>query len=249
VGKLLPDDIRRAWDMVSHTRMAAGRTLAQPLRGQQKELRLEGIVHAPGSFSAPGGPIVASIKSRDGAEWVIDYDEQSPYRAFAGRRVVVAGVPCEPPIQHVIGVRGHFAVATMRLIEVTPDAWLMEVGEAQHLSGRFDPDTSDARESALTFVTEQGDTFRVANNPAGATAGCTVKALVYPVQPSPCMSASAQQCPLWVICPWSYADLWELRGRPHAGLPGGVHVDAASGQLRRLSASEERGAAPDRSGV
>jgi hypothetical protein len=229
----VPDETRRAWDIVSHTRMEVGRTLGKPLSGQEKELRLEGIVRAPGSFSTRGGPIVARLTGPNGAVWVIDYDEQSPYHAFAGRRVVVSGVPCEPPMQHVIGVSGHFAVSTMRLVEVTTDAWLIGIEEPQHLSGRFDGGTSEAKEPALSFVTEKGDTFLVANNPAGATAGCTVKALVYPVKLSPDTSASPHPC-LWVICPWSYADLWELRGRPHAGLPRGVYVDAESGQLRRL---------------
>lgn len=214
-----------------HARMQACRAFSKPLSGQEKELRLEGIVHAPGCFSARTGPVVATIKCRDGAEWVIDYDEQSPYHAFAGRWVVVSGVPCEPPMQHVICVSGHFGVSTMRFVEVTPDAWLIEIGAAQYLSGRFEHATGDARESALSFVTEKGDTFQVANNPAGATVGCRVKVLAYPVQLSPCISRSAQQY-LWVICPWSYADLQELRGRPNAGLPCEVDVEAASGQER-----------------
>jgi hypothetical protein len=225
--------------------MEVGRTLGKPLSGQEKELRLEGTVHAPSSFSPRTGPVVATIKCRDGAEWVIDYDEQSPYHAFAGRRVVASGLPCEPPMQHVIWVSGHFAVSTMRLAEASPDAWLIEVGGAQHLSGRFERGAGDAGESALSFVTEKGDTFLVANNPAGASIGCLVDALAYPVQLSPFISGSPQQW-LWVICPWSYADLWELRGRPHAGLPRGIYVDAESGQVRRLSASAERGVAPDR---
>jgi hypothetical protein len=219
--------------------MEVGRTLGKPLSGQETELRLEGIVHAPGSFSTHGGPIVASLQSPDGAKWVIDYDEQSPYHAFAGRRVVVSAVPCEPPMQHVLGVRGHLTVSTMRLVDMTPDAWLIEVGKPQHVSGRFDRGTSDASEGALSFVTEQGDTFLVANTPAGAIAGCAVKALVYPVQPSPSLSETSHPW-LWVICPWSYADLWELRDRPDAGLPRGVHVDAESGQLRCLPANERR---------
>jgi hypothetical protein len=242
----LPDDIRRAWDVVTHARMEVGRTWGKPLSGEEEEFRLEGVVPAPGCFT--GGqrpwPIVATIESSDGAVWVIDYDEQSPYHAFAGRRVVVWGVQCEPPICHVIGVNGHLAVSTMRLVEMPADAWLIEVGEQQYLSGRFEGGAGDAGESALTFVTEQGNTFLVANNPAGATAGCTVKALVYPVQLSPSMSGPSQRW-LWVICPWSSADLWELRARPHAGLPRGIYMDAESGQFRWQPTSAERGAAHD----
>jgi hypothetical protein len=240
----VPDEIKRAWDIVLHARMAVGRTLGKPLSGQEKELRLEGIVHAPGSFSPRTGPVVATIKCRDGAEWVIDYDEQSPYHAFAGRRVVASGLPCEPPMQHVIWVSGHFAVSTMRLAEASPDAWLIEVGGAQHLSGRFERGTGDAGESALSFVTEKGDTFLVTNNPAGATIGCLVDALAYPVQLSPCMTRFPQQS-LWVICPWSYADLEALRSRRHAGLPSNVYPDRASGQLRCRPALAEPGAAAD----
>jgi hypothetical protein len=236
LGWTVSDDIKRAWDIVSHARMEVGRGLGEPISGQEKEIRLEGIVHAPGSFSAEAGPRVASIESPDGAEWVIDYDEQSPYHAFVGRQVVALGFSCEPPAQHVIMVSGHVAVSTMRLVEMTPDAWITEVGGARSLSGRFEGDTSDARESPLTFVTQQGETFLVANNPAGATADCSIDARVYPVQPSPSVSDSHQQW-LWVICPWSYADLWELRRRPHAGLPRGVYVDAESRQIRRQSTS------------
>jgi hypothetical protein len=243
----VPDEIKQAWDIVLHARMEVGRTFGKPLSGQEKELRLEGIVLAPGCLSARKGPVVAEIKCRDGAVWVIDYDEQSPYHAFAGRRVVVSGVPCEPPMQHVIGVRGHLGVSTMRLVEATPDAWLTEVGAAQHLSGRFERATGDAREASLSFVMEKGDTFLVANNPAGATVGCTVTVLAYPVQLSPCISRSPQQY-LWVICPWSYADLEELRGRPNAGLPCEVYVEAERGQVRRRQASAAPGATADRPG-
>ena len=58
----------------------------------------------------------------DGAVWVIDYDEQSPYQVFIGRRVVASGFPCHPPRQHRIGVRGHFAVSRMQLDGAAPDA-------------------------------------------------------------------------------------------------------------------------------
>ncbi len=238
----VPSDIQRAWDVVLGARMEVGRTLGEPLSGSE-ELRLEGIV-APGGISARNGPIVAIIKCSDGAKWVIDYDEQSPYHAFAGRRVVASGFPCEPPSEHVIGVRGHFAVSKMRLAEVASDAWLTEVGAGHLLSGRFDGGAGDAGEAGLSFVTGTGDTFLVANNPAGVTTACTVRALCYPVRLSPGIAKPHQQY-LWVICPWSYAELWGLRGRPDAGLPPDVYVDAGSGQVRHRRPSAEPSAAAD----
>ncbi len=231
----MSDEIKRAWDIALNTRMGAGRTLGRPLSEQVQEHQLEGIVHAPGSFAPRQGPVVAKIKCPDGAVWVIDYDEQSPYHAFVGRRIMASGFPCNPPQQHVISVTGHFAVSTIRLAEVAPDAWLIEVRAAQDLVGRFELGTSDAAESALSFVTDKGDTFHLANNPAGATVGGLVNALAYPVQLSPCVSRSPQQS-LWVICPWSYAQLGALRKAPNGGLPSNVYVDAESGQVRcRLS--------------
>ena len=240
----VPDEIKRAWDVVLRARMEVGRTLGEPLSGPEEELRLEGTVQAPGHLTARRGPLVTSIKCPDGAEWVIDYDEQSPYHAFAGRRVVASGRPCEPPHQHVLGVTGHFGVSTMRLVEEAADAWLTDVGPGHLLSGRFDGGTSDAGECPLSFVTGTGDAFRVANNPAGATIGCTVHALAYAVRLSPRIGRILQQY-LWVICPWSYAELWGLRGRPDAGLPRDVYVDAERGQVRHRRASAEQAAAPD----
>jgi hypothetical protein len=213
-----------------------GGAFGKPLRGQETERLLEGIVHVPGA-------VVVEIKCHDGAVWVIDYGQQSPYKAFVGRWVVVSGVPCEPPMQHALGVTGHFGVSTMRLVDATPDAWLMEVGAAQHLAGRFE-DATGARESALSFVTEKGESFLVANNPAGATVGCTVKVLTYRVQPSPYISRSPQQY-LWVIGPCSYADLEELHGRLNAGLPRGVYQDNESGQFRCRPGSAEPSATAD----
>lgn len=211
--------------------MGVGSTLGRPLSEQVQEHRLEGLVHAPGSFAPRQGPVVTEIKCPDGAVWVIDYDEQSPYHAFVGRRIIASGFPCHPPRQHVISVTGHFAVSTMRLAEVVPDAWLIEVRAAQDLVGRFELGTGDGAESALSFVTDKDDTFQLANNPAGATVGSLVNAFAYPVQLSPCVSRSPRQS-LWVICPWSYAQLGALRKETNGGLPRNVHVDAESGQVR-----------------
>jgi hypothetical protein len=243
VSDPVPGDIKRAWDVMMGGRMQVGRTLGEAFSGREEVVRLDGTVHAPGNIIARRGPLVTTIECPDGAKWVIDYDEQSPYHAFAGRRVVASGRPCEPPPQHVLGVTGHFGVSTMRLAEMANDAWIIEVGPGQFLSGRIDGDAGDAKEPALAFVTETGDTLPVANNPAGATVGCTVRALAYPVRLSPRI-ARIPRLHLWVICPWSYAELWGLRERPDGGLPPEVSFDAASGQvrLRRDSSAQPRGA-------
>ena len=107
--------------------------------------------------------------------------------------------------------------------------------------------TGDIGKPALSFVTATGDAFLVANNPAGAAVGCTVQALAYPVRLSPAIARTPQHY-LWVICPWSYAELWGLRDRADSGLPPNVFVDAESDQVRYRPASAEPGAAPDRGG-
>ncbi len=87
----------------------------------ETEVRLEGIVHA--SDYEPGGQgkqfLGAIIECADGKEWVIDYDEQSPFHAFADRHVVVSGRPYTPEGQCIGGgqIVGHFRVSTLRLVE------------------------------------------------------------------------------------------------------------------------------------
>ena len=72
--------------------------LADNMSEQEKELRFEGIVRA--CRYIPGGQgkqfLGAIIECGAGKEWVIDYDEQSPFHAFADRQVVVSGEPYEP---------------------------------------------------------------------------------------------------------------------------------------------------------
>jgi len=165
---------------------------------EEQELRLTGIVHAH-----RGGEFPAIIACSDGTEWVISYGEQSPYHAFADRKVVASGRPCKPPFAHII--LGHFRVSTMRLVTVTPDAQLVEVGEEQHLSGRFKVGTNDSGESVLSFVTEKGTTFLVANEPAGLIVGRDVKILAYSVQPYRLTPQSPEQY-LWILCPCSVQD-------------------------------------------
>ena len=90
----------------------------------ENEMRLEGIVHASSyDPDAQGKQFVgAAIECTDGNVWVIDYRDQSPFHAFAGRRVVVSGEPYRPEGQHLIGWRGnqkvgHFRVSTIRLAD------------------------------------------------------------------------------------------------------------------------------------
>ena len=194
--------------------------IGDDMSAREEELRLEGIVHAYRySSGVRGKPFLGSIlECSDGMEWVLDYDEQSPFHSFADRQVVVSGKPYEPEqsAQVIVGSggqkHGHFLVSTMRLVEVTPDAELVEVGPRQDLCGQFELGASDTGESALSFVTEQGDAFLVANDPAGASVGRRTEVRAYPVQRSPSIPGHPAQY-LWIICPYSAADLWEWRGR------------------------------------
>lgn len=135
---------------------------------QEKELRIEGVVRASNYKRGAEGKqfLGAVIECADGMAWLVDYFEQSPFHAFAGRQVLVTGEPYRPKGQQMIGWRGrsgdklgHFRVSTMRLVEVTPDAQLVQVEAMQKLSGRFERRASDTLESTLSFVTEKGDNF------------------------------------------------------------------------------------------
>ncbi len=183
---------------------------------RETELRLEGTVRASRYQPAIEGKqfLGVIIECADGREWVIDYDEQSPFHAFADRRVVASGRPYTPEGQCIGGDRiaGHFRVSTMRLVEVTPDAEFVEVGPARPLSGQFERGTSHSGKTTLSFISANGDTFLVANNPAGAVTGRRVDVLAYPVEPSPSsLNPHAQY--LWIICPCSSADLSKWRER------------------------------------
>jgi hypothetical protein len=187
---------------------------------REKKVRLEGTVHAYHYDRNAGGKdfLGAFLECSDGAVWLIDYEEQSPFHAFSGRRVVVAGEPYTPGKgQRLFGWRGgkttgHFRVSTMRSVEATADLEVVEVGEGFALPGRFERDTSDTGESMLRFVTQNGDVFAVANDPAGASVDRDVEVWAYLVQPSPLLQKSTWQS-LWIICPYSMSDLWEWRGR------------------------------------
>lgn len=135
----VPEKVQIDWDTVMGDRLPVWRSRGEPLSGQE-EFQLKGELL--GDISARTGEGVTSIRCSDGALWVIDYDEQSRYQAFAGRQVVASGCSCKPPHCHVIGVTGHFAVSILRLAEVATDAWLIEVGTKQFLTGYFDSVTS-----------------------------------------------------------------------------------------------------------
>ena len=183
------------------------------MREQEKELRLEGIIHA--FHYDPNDPgkqfLGAEIECGDGKTWVITYNEQSPYHAFAGRQVVVSGEPYKPKGQYLLG-QEHFRVSTMQLVEVKPAAEFVEVGARQDLFGRFERGTSETGESTLSFVTEDGAPFLVANDAAGMTVGSRVEVWAYSIQPSPLGLRPPGQY-LWIICPHSAADIWEWRKR------------------------------------
>jgi hypothetical protein len=196
-----------------------------------QERQLEGTVIARSAFRPRSGPVTTEIRCADGAVWVIDYDEQSPYHAFIERRIVASGLPCHPPMQHRIQVTGHFAVSRMQLAGPAPDAWLTEVGPAQELAGHFEHRIGcETSQCELSFVTEH-DAFQVVNNPAGMSVDEPVDALAYPVQLSPNVSRGMRQA-IWVITQFSYAELGKLRDGPKGGLPNDVYLDVVSGQVR-----------------
>lgn len=182
----------------------------------ETEVQLEGIVLASGYDPGAQGKqfLGAIIECEDGKRWVIDYDEQSPFHAFANRHVVVSGRSYTPEGQRIGGdqIVGHFRVSTMRPVEVTTDAELVEIGPGHHLSGRLERVASDTGESTLSFIAEKGEVFLVANDPAGGTIGRNIEIWAYPVKPSPSIRRASGKY-LWVICPCSAADLWEWRRR------------------------------------
>jgi hypothetical protein len=191
--------------------------ISDDMSEQDKKLRFEGIVRASGYDASGQGKqfLGATIECSDGKERVIDYDEQSPFHAFADRQVVVFGEAYKPDGQCICSTGGHFRVSAMRLVDVTPDAAILEVGAGQPFSGRFKRGTSNGGEPTLSFVTEKGDTFQVANDPAGVTAGRNMQVWAYPVELSPSSPRPSGQY-LWIICPYSTADLWAWRERCRA---------------------------------
>lgn len=181
----------------------------------QNELRIEGIVHAERYNPREDGKqfLGAAIESPDGKVWIIDYAEQSPYHAFAGRHVVALGESYRPPGSQIIGwngksgeLLGHFRVSNMRISEPDGDARIVEVGPEQEISGRFER----TRDRWLSFVAENGDTFQVVNNPAGLVVGRTVEASFFAVQLRQSLYKGSERY-AWVAGPYSCADLWKWR--------------------------------------
>jgi len=155
----------------------------------------------------------------DGNAWIIDYEEQSPFRTFVSRRVVAFGEPWEPGprIPHIIelpgGKRpGHFRVTSMQLVEVTPDAQFVEVGRCHTLRGRLERDATATGESTLTFVTENGEASVVVNDPAGSKLGLSVEVKAYAVRHCSSSPKPHRQY-VWIICPYSMAELEDWRRR------------------------------------
>jgi hypothetical protein len=188
--------------------------------GQQNALqRLEGVVHARHYYAGDDGKqfLGAAIECDDGAVWIVDYEEQSPFHNFVGRHVIAHGEPYRPNAmsQVLVGwsgvkVFGHFCVSTMRVSEVTTDVEFVEVGPGHHLRGQFEPATSAGADSKLSFVTDDRKAFLVANDPAGLRCGIDVAVWAYPIQ-APTARHGLAGPYLWVICPHSAADLWEWR--------------------------------------
>jgi hypothetical protein len=84
---------------------------------QEKGLRIEGIVRAFRYAREGQGKqfFGATIECSDGKEWVISYDEQSPYHAFADRRVLASGELYKPGGQHIISRDGRLGRFTLSL--------------------------------------------------------------------------------------------------------------------------------------
>jgi len=186
---------------------------------QGKKIRLEGIVRASRYDPIDQGKqfLGATIECSDATVWVIDYEEQSPFHVFTDRQVVATGEPYEPEGQYLIDwgegkTLGHFRVSSMRPVEVASDAELLEVGAGYGLRGRFERSAGYPGESVLSFVTDSGDVFVAANDPAGVSVGPSVEVWAYPVQSSPSIQRPQGRC-LWIICPYSAADLWAWRRR------------------------------------
>jgi len=160
-----------------------------------KELRLEGIVR---SRRYPE----VILECSDGWEWVISYSDQSPYRAFNDHRVVVSGKPYKPSAFLPYRIKDgqpvpHLRILMMQLVEPSPDAKFVEVKGWQKMSGRFERITTDSGESTLSFGSETGETYLVANDPTCAKTGSDVEVLTYAVELPPSTAKGSEQY-LWI---------------------------------------------------
>lgn len=185
---------------------------------QEKQIRLEGIVHASRfDPDAQGKQFLGATIECSDATWVIDHEEQSPFHVLAGHQVVAFGEPYKPEGQHLISrggdkKLGHFHVSILQPAELTSGAELVEVGARFDLDGRFELASGDTAESTFLFITGSGEVFAVANDPAGASVGRSVEVSAYPVHVSPSLRKRPERY-LWIICPYSVVDLRDWRRR------------------------------------
>lgn len=178
------------------------------------ETKLRGIVRADSyKPDIPGKLFLGAVlECSDGMAWVLDYSECSPYHALSGYNVSVVGETCEPPIQCVrIGGfkgTGHFRVESMHLDQAAPNAGLVEIGAKTMIQGRFER----RRVSPLTFITPEGSSFSVFNDPPAVNYGVVLEATAYRVQPPLPITAVPTEL-LWIITRYSADDLWKWRKR------------------------------------
>jgi hypothetical protein len=181
----------------------------------EDEVGFEGTLRAfPFKQGAGGKQFLGAIVECDNGErWVLSYEEQSPYHAFAERRVAVKGVPLTPApeSQRLLGVR-HLRASRVRLVEPQTDVGPWEVGRGRSLSGQFVTAGRPAGGALLLFETSPGESFLVVNDPPGVTLGQTVEVEAYPVKMSPPAGEFARGC-LWICTRCSYSEIWGWRAR------------------------------------
>jgi hypothetical protein len=194
------------------------------MNDQEEAQHFEGVVIASRyDADAPEKPFLgAALECGGDAVWILSYGEQSPYHAFAGRHVAVEGRPYTPQGQRLVGWRGkmlgHLRVDSMRVMDAA-GAGIVQVGPERRLRGRFERISTDPDRRELLFMTSDGDTFHVVNDPAGATVSADIEVSAFDVNRLPLASSGVPH--LWVVCPHSIADLWEWRRRS-AGASGAV---------------------------
>jgi hypothetical protein len=168
-----------------------------------KSLEFEGTVRTSGI--PPHGKFSVEIECDDGKRWVIGYDSDSPYCQFTDRRVAVSGRSYDPMDDDPIGqyrADQHLRVSRLRPVTPAGGDQLIEVGCGREFVGRFErrhysPDRSTGEQSALMFVSDQDEAFRLARFPEEVEADRRVKVLAYYVEPSTPVTDSPNQH-LWI---------------------------------------------------
>lgn len=91
----------------------------------QSAVRILGVLYANKRGEEARGKqfLGCTVVCTDGETYVLTYDEHSPYHELSGRRVVVRGVPFDPPAesQHLLGVR-HMTALSVDLASEDPEA-------------------------------------------------------------------------------------------------------------------------------